>query len=276
MQAMDRWVHPAVGDWERRAWIVGNAAPWDASILKVLSNFMVSLDSANLTPKIGRVNLFAGNSIPQTRVPLLYGAPFYFHGNLTSATYDNIIGHTAGEYSLTSGWEKTATGNCIQVNASLIPQLVGGIAVWVKEVPLPGAALAGWANAPHPTETEAWRIDTIAGNIGGSYGGDIVADAVSFAAPVPGFFHLIRTAANDLRLFNNGVEVADNTNTVVATATPGVLFTEAQNVGGVADADVENTVRTFGYSIESVALTPSEALSYYNLWLTAMTAFGRT
>jgi hypothetical protein len=275
MQAMDRWVHPAVGDWERRARHAGNATPWDASILKVLSNFMVSLDSANLTPKIGRVNLFAGNSIPQTRVPLLYGAPFYFHGNITSATVDNIIGHTAGEYSLTNGWEKTAPGNCIQVNASLIPQLVGGIAVWVKEVPLPGAALMGWADALHPAETEAWRIDTIAGNIGGSYGGDIVADAVSFATPVAGFFHLIRTAADDLRLFNNGMQVASNTNASVATATPSPPFIEAQNVGGVADADVDNTVRTAGYSIESAALTPAEALLYYDVWYGAQFVLGR-
>ena len=265
-KTMGRYLHPAVGDWQRRVRQAFNSnASWDNNILSILGDFAETVEAIGVKPKLLRANLFCGANTLQSRVPIFNAQAYYNQGSIITA--DLQVGHLDAQWSSGSGWAKTNPGNAI-VSAQVMNTDVGGIAVWVKEVPTFGT-LFGAADSLTPTNEVSIKINGAA--IDGTFGGLTVTKA---ASPSSGFYHVVRASNTDLRIFQNGQEVdSDNLLTV-----PGGALTPCAEglyiVGAVFD-DVNNTVRTCGYSQESAALTPAEASLYYDAWLTAQIALGR-
>jgi hypothetical protein len=279
-QALGRWVHPAVGNWQQRVRQQTFVNPtfintsWDNTVLAALGAFATACDAASLTTKIKRANLLAGNTYVQSVIPLLINLTDY---NAGRTAYDSKIVHTSADYTAVGGWQKTAVGRAIYPDrrstvsgtqdVTLVPD-TGGIAVWVKDLPTLGSLIG---NVPIPTEE--WRIKVNAGTIEGIYSGLIAAVA---PAPAEGFFHVVRASSTDLRMFNNGVQVGSNATPVAAaTQTPLFPWVECSVTANTVFDDIDNWVHTCGYSFENTPLTPTEAATYYGIWYTAQLALGR-
>jgi len=265
-QALGRYIHPAVGDWQRRVrQAFGNNTSWDNTVLGVLDDFAYACDAAGVTPKLRRANLFCGNLADQSRVPIFNGSTYYGQGSVVFA--DPLVGLTSANWLAESGWEKTSQGNAV-VSAEFIssPGAVGGLAVWVREVPTKGT-LVGWASA-----SDTWSLKMFGGTVEGRYGGTAAAQV---ATPTPGFFHVVRASTTDLRTFHNGVQTDLNITSTTPVSTPQAPGILALIMAGTPSDDVDDWVWTCGYSQEKAALTPAQAAAYYAAWYDAQLALGR-
>lgn len=271
--ALGRWVHRAVGDWQRRVrQAFSNNTSWDDTILSIMDVFAAGCDAAGITSKFQRVNLFCGIRALQSRVPIFNGSAYYGQGSTVFA--DPLVGHADTDYTPASGWEKTVDGNSV-VSAEIMPKLIGGLAVWVKEVPSQGTMI-GWAS-PAPA-TDEWDITVDGGgtSVRGCFGGVTSVNGLAAPSPLPGFYHVVRASDTDLRLYQNGVPQGVNTTLTTPVTTQSVApATEALRQSFIIVDDVDTWIHTCGYSQETVALTPSEAAVYYTLWRDAQQALGR-
>jgi hypothetical protein len=272
-KSLGRWVHSAVGDWQRRVrQAFSNNTSWDNAIQAIMGTFAAGCDAAGITSKFQRVNLFCGIRALQSRVPIFNGSAYYGQGSTVFA--DPLVGHADTDYTPASGWEKTVDGNSV-VSAEIMPKLIGGLAVWVKEVPSQGTMI-GWAS-PAPA-TDEWDITVDGGgtSVRGCFGGVTSVNGLAATSPLPGFYHVVRASDTDLRLYQNGVPQGVNTTLTTPVTTQSVApATEALRQSFIIVDDVDTWIHTCGYSQETVALTPSEAAVYYTLWRDAQQALGR-
>ena len=271
--------HPEAQAW--RSAVVGGGGSVSASTLKAVSDFCKSIDADGIRSKFRRLNLFCGNSdasLVAARTPLYRGESRT--GTQYGSDLDTNVNFVEGDYT-----ETGASGGLLGNGTS--KYLNTGFNV----DQLPGAANCHLASYIRGTQSNAsartligtlfngttdryrmFLLDAAAGNyrVFSELGVSAQAGAAtSLPNASGGLIVSTRTSATSLTIYDDGVSIATNTNSVSAVTGAAPFFVFARN----GPTEYYNG-RMAGYSI-GAGLSGAEATSYYNAMNTFQTALSR-
>ena len=270
--------NPETLDWITR--VYANGGTVSTSTANAVDAFCNAIDAAGIRDRFYRLNLFAGTGLNAALVPLYRGPSSggTTYGNATDENYNFI----PGDYTLTGGLNSGASNTSKYLATGLANTDIrsagdGGFFISlltdnaVSDRIVMGQRQAGALNemiAPYsPSTAGSYRVTA-------TYGAQIIAYASERV--IPGRYYGSSTAADDHKLYIDGVQSGSNTTTEVLlpTSVPDFyIFTSSSDapapVGQYLSARVGFYGVTRGLTATQVASLDAASAAY-------LTAIGRT
>jgi hypothetical protein len=238
-----------VCDWEARVNAAGSTVSTAAK--DAVQKFVTNTKAAGLWSLLQEVGVFCGSNLTAALVKLKY---------VTAASLTNV-NFVSGDYTEATGLMGNGTTKRLDTGFNLNTSLADAshLSFYLRDAMTGGGGNQAMMGGMTSGATDQFMLyaSTPGSDITGRMG---LTQSASAAGSSPAGFHLVsRQTLSDLRLYRNGVQVAQNLTTVTLTKAGVTVLLWA--IQGASPSAFLNYHGSF-YSI-GAALTPAQAQTYY-------------